>query len=74
MSVRLHRAPVPHSDHRRPVPSWFHHRPAVQIEQRTTIQNPTMVFFICDGCGESMKKAKVDAHAAKCRQCFSVSW
>lgn len=32
-----------------------------------------MVFFICDGCGESMKKAKVDAHAAKCRQCFSVS-
>ncbi|KAL3822908.1 hypothetical protein ACHAXA_010691, partial [Cyclostephanos tholiformis] len=30
--------------------------------------NRTMVFFICDGCGESMKKAKVDAHAAKCHE------
>jgi len=32
-----------------------------------------MVFFVCDGCGESLKKARVDAHAAKCRQCYSVS-
>jgi len=32
-----------------------------------------MVFFTCDGCGETLKKAKVDAHAAKCYQCHSVS-
>lgn len=32
-----------------------------------------MVFFCCDGCGETFKKAKVDAHAAKCRDCFAVS-
>mmetsp|Transcript_4216 Transcript_4216/g.10726 ORF Transcript_4216/g.10726 Transcript_4216/m.10726 type:complete len:296 (-) Transcript_4216:40-927(-) len=32
-----------------------------------------MVFFCCDGCGETFKKAKVDAHAAKCRECYSVS-
>ena len=33
-----------------------------------------MVFFCCDGCGETFKKAKVDQHAAKCRECYAVSW
>lgn len=33
----------------------------------------TMVFFLCDGCNETLKKNKVDAHAAKCRECWSVS-
>jgi cell growth-regulating nucleolar protein len=32
-----------------------------------------MVFFVCDGCNETLKKAKVDAHAAKCRDCYAVS-
>lgn len=32
-----------------------------------------MVFFCCDGCGETMKKARVDGHAAKCRECYTVS-
>lgn len=32
-----------------------------------------MVFFSCDGCNESLKKNKVDAHAQKCRSCVSVS-
>ncbi|CAJ1954418.1 unnamed protein product [Cylindrotheca closterium] len=32
-----------------------------------------MVFFCCDGCGETFKKSKVDTHAARCRQCASVS-
>ena len=32
-----------------------------------------MVFFSCDGCAEILKKAKVDAHAAKCYDCASVS-
>ncbi|KAL7494275.1 hypothetical protein ACHAWT_002976 [Skeletonema menzelii] len=32
-----------------------------------------MVFFLCDGCNETLKKNKVDAHAAKCRECWSVS-
>ena len=32
-----------------------------------------MVFFSCDGCGEMLKKAKVDAHAARCYDCASVS-
>lgn len=32
-----------------------------------------MVVFICDGCGETLKKAKVDQHAARCRDCASVS-
>jgi len=32
-----------------------------------------MLFFCCDGCGETFKKAKVDAHAAKCRECYAVS-
>lgn len=33
----------------------------------------TMVFFSCDGCGESLKKSQVDSHARRCRQCASVS-
>ncbi|KAL7488071.1 hypothetical protein ACHAW6_013652 [Cyclotella cf. meneghiniana] len=32
-----------------------------------------MVFFVCDGCNETLKKNKVDAHAAKCRDCYAVS-
>lgn len=32
-----------------------------------------MVFFSCDGCAETLKKSKVDAHAARCRACVSVS-
>jgi len=32
-----------------------------------------MVFFSCDGCGEMLKKNQVDAHAARCRRCDSVS-
>lgn len=31
-----------------------------------------MVFFLCDKCNETLKKSKVDAHAAKCF-CESVS-
>ena len=32
-----------------------------------------MVFFSCDGCSESLKKSHVDAHAARCRSCQSVT-
>jgi len=32
-----------------------------------------MVYFICDGCGETLKKSKVDQHAQRCRNCDSVS-
>jgi cell growth-regulating nucleolar protein len=32
-----------------------------------------MVFFVCEGCNESLKKNKVDAHAARCRNCWAVS-
>ena len=32
-----------------------------------------MVTFLCDGCNETIKKNKVDAHAAKCRSCYAVS-
>ncbi|KAI2494946.1 hypothetical protein MHU86_19591 [Fragilaria crotonensis] len=32
-----------------------------------------MVVFSCDGCGEVLKKQQVDAHAARCRSCASVS-
>nr|CAB3263571.1 cell growth-regulating nucleolar protein-like [Phallusia mammillata] len=28
-----------------------------------------MVFFTCNGCGESLKKNKVDKHASGCRNC-----
>ncbi|GLE10588.1 hypothetical protein PINS_up022786 [Pythium insidiosum] len=32
-----------------------------------------MVFFVCEGCNETLKKNKVDAHAARCRNCWAVS-
>ena len=32
-----------------------------------------MVFFICDGCQETLKKSSVDKHANICRQCYSVT-
>lgn len=32
-----------------------------------------MVFFVCEGCNESLKKAHVDKHAAKCRNCYAVT-
>eukprot|EP00968_Pinguiococcus_pyrenoidosus_P013222 scaffold1197_cov228-Pinguiococcus_pyrenoidosus.AAC.8 len=32
-----------------------------------------MVFFVCEGCNESLKKAQVDRHAARCRACWAVT-
>ena len=32
-----------------------------------------MVFFVCEGCNESLKKNQVDKHAAKCRSCHAVT-
>lgn len=32
-----------------------------------------MVFFVCEGCNETLKKNKVDQHAARCRSCWAVS-
>jgi hypothetical protein len=32
-----------------------------------------MVFFVCDGCNESLKKNQVDKHAMKCRDCWAVT-
>lgn len=32
-----------------------------------------MVFFSCDGCGETLKKSQVDSHAHRCHSCASVS-
>ena len=32
-----------------------------------------MVFFVCEGCNESMKKNQVDKHAARCRSCHAVT-
>ncbi|KAG2790782.1 hypothetical protein JG687_00001408 [Phytophthora cactorum] len=32
-----------------------------------------MVFFVCEGCNETLKKNKVDAHAGRCRNCWAVS-
>ncbi|XP_074530673.1 cell growth-regulating nucleolar protein isoform X2 [Halichoeres trimaculatus] len=32
-----------------------------------------MVFFTCNGCGESLKKAQVDKHVSFCRGCQSLS-
>nr|AAH58310.1 Zgc:65749 [Danio rerio] len=32
-----------------------------------------MVFFTCDGCGESLKKAQVEKHLLKCRSCHVLS-
>ena len=32
-----------------------------------------MVFFVCDGCNETLKKNQVDKHASRCRVCTSVT-
>ena len=32
-----------------------------------------MVFFVCEGCNETVKKNKVDSHASRCRNCWAVS-
>ena len=32
-----------------------------------------MVFFICDACGESVKRGMVQKHVAKCRSCWVLS-
>ncbi|XP_069600939.1 cell growth-regulating nucleolar protein isoform X1 [Ranitomeya imitator] len=33
----------------------------------------TMVFFTCNGCGESLKKAQVEKHVGNCRSCQCLS-
>ena len=55
--------------------------PIRKQNKKTTIQlqlfikktQKKMVVFSCDGCGETLKKSQVDAHAYKCRSCDSVS-
>jgi cell growth-regulating nucleolar protein len=32
-----------------------------------------MVFFVCEGCNESLKKNQVDKHAGRCRSCWAVT-
>lgn len=32
-----------------------------------------MVYFVCDGCNETLKKNQVDAHASRCRSCYAVT-
>lgn len=32
-----------------------------------------MVFFVCEGCNETMKKNQVDKHAARCKSCHAVT-
>ena len=32
-----------------------------------------MVFFVCEGCNETVKKNQVEKHVARCRNCFAVS-
>ena len=32
-----------------------------------------MVFFVCEGCNESLKKNQVDKHASRCRSCYAVT-
>ena len=32
-----------------------------------------MVFFVCEGCNETLKKHQVDKHALRCRQCQAVT-
>jgi cell growth-regulating nucleolar protein len=31
------------------------------------------VFFVCEGCNESLKKNQVDKHASRCRSCHAVT-
>ena len=32
-----------------------------------------MVFFVCEGCNESLKKNQVDKHASRCHNCYAVT-
>tara|TARA_B110000090_G_C13315091_1_gene421222 strand:- start:497 stop:1228 length:732 start_codon:yes stop_codon:yes gene_type:complete len=32
-----------------------------------------MVYFVCEGCNETLKKNQVDKHAARCRVCAAVT-
>lgn len=32
-----------------------------------------MVYFVCEGCNETLKKAQVEKHALRCRQCHAVT-
>lgn len=32
-----------------------------------------MVYFVCEGCQETLKKNQVDNHAGRCRNCWAVS-
>jgi len=32
-----------------------------------------MVYFVCEGCNETLKKAQVEKHASRCRQCHAVT-
>ena len=32
-----------------------------------------MVYFVCEGCNETLKKNQVDKHAMKCRNCYAVT-
>jgi cell growth-regulating nucleolar protein len=45
----------------------------VQQELIKQIVIVEMVFFVCEGCNESMKKNQVDKHAARCRGCHAVT-
>lgn len=31
------------------------------------------MFFVCDGCNETLKKNQVDKHAGRCSKCYSVT-
>jgi cell growth-regulating nucleolar protein len=32
-----------------------------------------MVFFVCEGCNETLKKNQVDRHAQRCKSCYAVT-
>uniref|UniRef100_A0A7S4DDA0 Zinc finger C2H2 LYAR-type domain-containing protein n=1 Tax=Heterosigma akashiwo TaxID=2829 RepID=A0A7S4DDA0_HETAK len=32
-----------------------------------------MVFFVCDGCNETLKRNQVDTHAGRCHSCYAVT-
>lgn len=32
-----------------------------------------MVYFVCEGCNETLKKNQVDKHANQCRNCYAVT-
>lgn len=31
-----------------------------------------MVFFVCEGCNETLKKNQVEKHVLKCKVCYAV--